>query len=553
MSVVASGVIGEYFSQLAHDRGEAAAFVLADQSIVTYADLASIGGDWPTTIPTLEGSRDAAIRSLLSALRSGYPVAASNYSHMLRDEWTGAGTMCHPLSVGVAFPTSGSTSAPKSVGLLVEGLWHFMTSAWQHYGIRQTDRIAISAAPASDFFLEQVLLTLGSTATGIVLPDEVSPDSGHFWEWIDTQEITVLGLPTYWWRQALTQMPGQNAGRSSVTKLIIGGERLRKDDIPVGPYLMDASIVNAYGPTEATIVATAGAIRAEAPTLADPSIGQPLPGVVAFVVGEDMEIVARGEVGELLLGGPGLARGYLGDPRRTAERFMPDYLSGESGARLYRTGDLMRWGDDEQLQFLGRVDDQVKIRGYRVEPGEVELALLEDPAVAQAVVVASVTPAGDPCLVAYLLDDAGAVAGVRSRLADRVPSWMVPALFMQVAQFPRTPTGKVAKTELPRPDWARSDASVDDLPTTDAERALASLWSEVLGIDDIRLSDNFFDLGGHSLNGVQLSIRVQSSLRVRMTLADVFRFPLLGAMSAELRDRGDNLVVSLSLGPGDDR
>jgi amino acid adenylation domain-containing protein len=392
--------------------------------------------------------------------------------------------------------TSGSSGTPKPVLVDHRALSHTVDKLVRILCLAPGHRHLVATSWSFDVAMCDLWMTLTTGGTLVVTTTDAG-GSG----WADE----VNGC-----RADIVQMlPSTAAAHRRLIPppiVVFGGESISRDIR--ARFTRDSHVFVAYGVTEAGVCSTVG--RALDVSYLN-GVGQPLPGVVAFVVGEDMEIVARGEVGELLLGGPGLARGYLGDPRRTAERFMPDYLSGESGARLYRTGDLMRWGDDEQLQFLGRVDDQVKIRGYRVEPGEVELALLEDPAVAQAVVVASVTPAGDPCLVAYLLDDAGAVAGVRSRLADRVPSWMVPALFMQVAQFPRTPTGKVAKTELPRPDWARSDASVDDLPTTDAERALASLWSEVLGIDDIRLSDNFFDLGGHSLNAIGTVERLQLS------------------------------------------
>jgi hypothetical protein len=277
------------------------------------------------------------------------------------------------------------------------------------------------------------------------------------------------------------------------------------------------------------------------------------------VVDAGLRLLPVGVPGELCLGGVGVARGYLGRPALTAERFVPDPFSAEPGARLYRSGDVARWRPEGVLECLGRTDAQVKVRGFRIEPMEVEAVLRAHPAVAEAVVVARETEGGERRLVAYVvpaaappgepellgpygyapvslrvLEEAELAASVRAHLAERLPGYMVPAVILPVAGLPRTSSGKLDRLALPDPGARRPDRPYT-APGDDLERAVAEVWSQVLGVERIGVDDNFFDVGGHSL----LLVRVHAMLVERfgpvLTVVDLFRYPTLTTLAARLR------------------
>ncbi|HLL85279.1 MAG TPA: phosphopantetheine-binding protein, partial [Longimicrobium sp.] len=244
--------------------------------------------------------------------------------------------------------------------------------------------------------------------------------------------------------------------------------------------------------------------------------------------------VAPGAWGELLLGGPGVARGYHRHPAATAVRFVPDSFADEPGARLYRTGDRVRWNAAGMLEFGGRLDDQVKVRGLRIEPGEVEQALRGHPDVADAV-VALREHGGEPLLVGYVVA-AGAAPGadvLRAHLLERLPPHMVPGAFVSLERLPRTATGKVDRGALPQPGIGGSEKGYV-APRTPTEGALAGIWADVLEIDRVGVHDNFFELGGHSLLAMMISSRVRESLGMELPLSLLFQSPTVAQLAAEL-------------------
>ncbi|HEX6040944.1 phosphopantetheine-binding protein, partial [Longimicrobium sp.] len=253
--------------------------------------------------------------------------------------------------------------------------------------------------------------------------------------------------------------------------------------------------------------------------------------------------VPAGVPGELLLGGAGVARGYLGRPGLTAERFVPDPFADAPGARLYRTGDRARWRGDGALEFLGRADTQVKVHGYRIEPGEVEAALLRDPRVREAVVVARERVPGDTRLVAYVVprgDGALSPAGARAGLRERIPDYMVPAAFVLVDALPLTPNGKVDRRALPAPAW--EDAAAHVAPRTAVEEMVAGIWADVLRRDRVGVLDDFFALGGHSLLATQVLSRLREALGVEVPLRVLFEAPTVEALA---RAAEDQLILAL--------
>ncbi|HEX6199795.1 MAG TPA: condensation domain-containing protein, partial [Thermoanaerobaculia bacterium] len=288
-------------------------------------------------------------------------------------------------------------------------------------------------------------------------------------------------------------------------------------------------LLDAYGPTETTVCATAGRYR---PGEARPSIGRAIAGVRTAVVDPGLGPLAPGEAGELVVGGAGLARGYLGRPALTAERFVPDPLDGAApGGRLYRTGDLARELPDGRLDFLGRMDHQVKIRGHRVEPGEVEAALAAHPAVRAAAVVARPGPSGEPRLLAYAVAPDAPAGELRAYLASRLPRYLVPAALVRLDGMPLLPSGKVDRAALPEPVLAAGPDRDGGAPRTGTEAALAGIWRELLGVAEPAPDDDFFELGGHSLAVGRLVARVRRDLGVELAPGAVFEGRTLAAVA----------------------
>ncbi|HEU4412266.1 MAG TPA: amino acid adenylation domain-containing protein, partial [Polyangiaceae bacterium] len=305
-------------------------------------------------------------------------------------------------------------------------------------------------------------------------------------------------------------------------KVLVGGE-------PVDPALWAAlgaaerlEAYNLYGPTECTVDATAARVR----DWPGPTLGRPLAGVGLYVLEAGGELAPPGVPGELCVGGVGVARGYLGRPALTAERFVPDPFSPEPGARLYRTGDLVRRLPDGRLEFLGRADHQVKVRGHRVELGEVEAALSALPGVRRA---AAALRGGR--LVAYVSVEGGDVAALERQLRASLPPAFVPSAIVELDDWPLLPSGKLDRARLPDPASSRP-ARVE--PRTPAERELAALWRELLGVEQVGSNDHFFELGGHSLLATRLVARVRSAFGVELPLRALFEAPTLAALAARI-------------------
>jgi thioesterase domain-containing protein len=291
---------------------------------------------------------------------------------------------------------------------------------------------------------------------------------------------------------------------------------------------------NAYGPTECTVYATSWCVQ-QSPVEV-PVIGKPLPNLQAYVLDERMQLESPGVPGELYLAGEGLARGYLGRPDLTAERFVPHPFSTEPGARMYRTGDKARWRADGTLEYLGRLDFQVKVRGFRIELGEVETSLRAHPSVKDAVVVAREDVPGDKRLVAYVVASGTPdTAALRTHLQQRLPEYMVPSAFMVLPALPLNANGKVDRKALPAPQRAEVPTSAV-LPPRDAlELQLVRLWEAVLGVQPVGVRGNFFELGGHSLLAVRLMAAVREATGRQLPLAALFQAPTVEQLATLLR------------------
>ncbi|MGC0336804.1 amino acid adenylation domain-containing protein [Streptomyces sp. SLBN-8D4] len=322
--------------------------------------------------------------------------------------------------------------------------------------------------------------------------------------------------------------PAQLAG---VTTLVTAGERL--DEELAGVWAVGRRLFNAYGPTETTVCASAGLCRPGGGA----AIGTPIANTRVYVLDRSLGLVPTGVAGELYVGGVQVARGYAGRPALTAERFVPDPFTAD-GARMYRTGDRVRWLSDGRLEFLGRVDEQVKVRGFRIEPGEVESVLAAHPRVRSAVVTAWGEGAAAR-LAAYLVptdpaEGIPAVEDLRAFAARRLPEYMVPAVFTEVAALPLTTAGKVNRAALPAPDENRPDLDHYVPPATAAEELLAAIWAEVLHVERVGAEDDFFELGGHSLLAVQVTFRVRDVFGIEIPFSAPFDHPTLRDLAALL-------------------
>jgi aspartate racemase len=293
--------------------------------------------------------------------------------------------------------------------------------------------------------------------------------------------------------------------------------------------------LNTYGPTEATVIATAHEPAAGA--AGEVPIGRPIANARVYLLDAHLRPVPIGLPGELCIGGAGVARGYLDRPELTAEKFIPDPFGAGPGGRLYRTGDLARWRPDGTVEFLGRTDDQLKIRGYRVELAEIEAALGQHPQVREAVVVAWEPAPGDKRLAAYVVArgaPAPATTSLRDFLRGKLPAYMVPAAFVPLAALPKTPNGKVDRKALPAPQTAAEADAPRTLPRNEEEKELLRIWEEVLGVKPLGVRDNFFEVGGNSLLAVRVFAAIHKSFGRELPVTALFQSPTVEELAKVL-------------------
>ncbi|HWC11103.1 MAG TPA: amino acid adenylation domain-containing protein, partial [Acidimicrobiales bacterium] len=445
-----------------------------------------------------------------------------------------------PDNLAYVIYTSGSTGEPKGVMLPHGGLVNHNRAAARLYDLVPDDRVLQFCSISFDVSIEELFPTWAAGAATVLRDDDV-PILGPAWlDWLRRQTVTVLNLPTAYWHEWVRDLEAMGETVPSGVRLVVaGGEKALgtayRTWLGVGGDRV--RWVNAYGPAEASVMATAWSPPVgEALAIPDPPIGRAVAGAAAHVLDRHGRPVPPGAVGELYVGGPGLARGYLRRPGLTAERFVPDPLSDGPGARLYRTGDAVRELPGGDLEFVDRLDHQLKVRGFRIESGEVEAALTAHPDVAEAVVVAREDTPGDKRLVAYVVGAGGAPAppggDLRRFLAERLPGYMVPGAFVPVDAFPRTPNGKVARPALPAPGRARPDRATPWVaPRTATEETLASIWSAVLGIEGIGVDDDFFELGGHSLLATQVVARTREAFGGDVPLQAMFESPTVARLA----------------------
>jgi amino acid adenylation domain-containing protein len=433
--------------------------------------------------------------------------------------------------------TSGSTGRPKGVMVRHGSLASYAAGFSAEHAIGPADRVLQFASISFDTSAEEIYPCLTRGAALVLRDESMLGSAADFLRACGELGITILDLPTAFWHEMVARLEQEPAAFPAALRLIIlGGERVLPERLAAWHALGKAlgirgiRLLNTYGPTEATIVATRCDLPPDLTVPGEVPIGRPVPGGRAFVVDPHLELTPPGVSGELGLGGSGLARGYLGRPDLTAERFVPDPWTDEPGARLYRTGDLVRRLSSGDLEFQGRIDDQVKIRGFRVELREIETALRRHREVADAVVIAREDTPGDRRLAAYLIarepSNPPAASDLRAFLKESLPDYMLPAAFVFLPVFPRTPSGKVDRRSLPEPDRQRPETDREYVPpATAAEETVAAVWAKVLGLDRVSVTDNFFELGGHSLLLPQVLHQLRAAFQVEIPLRTLFTEP----------------------------
>ena len=440
---------------------------------------------------------------------------------------TDPGVRVDPRVLCLRIYTSGSTGRPKAVGVTHGGVVELVCRG-EHSGLGPDSRVLWISSVSWDPATWEIWGTLLHGGHGVVSPErEYSPTQiSHL---VRTHGITTAVFSTALFHALVD---ADVTAFQGISTLLIGGEALSPAHVRAAARALPGTrLINGYGPAEITTIATWHDITPD--DLAAPSIpiGHPMSGTRITVVGPDGREVPPGAPGELWLAGSGLARGYVGRPRLTAERFMP----APGGARWYRTGDLGRAVGPDTFVYRGRVDRQVKIRGHRVEPGEVEALLAEADEVASAVVVPD-RRSGEIRLIAYVVPARDrALDGFRERLRRSLPDYLVPAAVVAVAEIPRTAGGKVDTAALPRPSWTKaSDRPAALRPLSGTEDAVARIWAELLDLDpaELRPTDDFFAIGGHSLLAATVVWRLAERLGVDVRLAEAFQRPTLAGFAA---------------------
>ncbi|HEX3526198.1 MAG TPA: amino acid adenylation domain-containing protein [Thermoanaerobaculia bacterium] len=456
-----------------------------------------------------------------------------------------------PASLAYLIYTSGSTGRPKGVMVPHGGLVNLVLSFAASFRLGPGERMLQLLSLAFDASVGDLFPPLVSGAALVLHRDPQSLLGRDLGVYLDRQRITCIELATAFWQQWAEALAARGqAPPASLRTLIAGGEAVTLDKVRTWFHLLGGRpfrFRNHYGPTEATVCATAFQVEGAAVLdYARLPIGRPLPNVRVHLLGSDLRLVPVGAGGEICIGGSGIARGYLGRPDATAERFVPDPF-GAPGDRLYRTGDLARWLPGGDLDFLGRVDHQVKIRGYRVEPGEVEAALAGHPAVREVMVMARADGPGPQRLVAYVvpaIDPAPGAAELRTFLKTKLPAHMVPEAFVTLERFPVNTSGKVDRKALPRPVLERAEGEPFAAPESPVQQKIAAVWRELLGIERAGLHDNFFDLGGHSLLLIRMEGLLRDALGRPVEVIDLFRHPTIASLASHLEAIGTAPAVA---------
>jgi amino acid adenylation domain-containing protein len=516
------------------------------QMVVGLLGILKAGGAYVPIDPTYPDERlnmiveDSEIRLLVTEARLAERCSDRSVKMICLDrDWNNISmrapedfqSQVEPSNAAYVIYTSGSTGRPKGVIVTHGSIHNLFNAVGEHLHFNQDDVWTMFHSYSFDFSVWEIWGALICGGTLVVAPYLVARTPEEFCELVYRESITILSQTPSAFRHFMKVDEVEGAGRElSLRAVVFGGEALESRTLKgwVGRHGDESpQLINMYGITETTVHTTYKRIAHE--DLMEPSgsvIGRPLTNVRMYVFNERMQPAPVGVVGELYVGGKGVARGYLGREELTAERFVPAPYGNESGARIYKTGDLARYLSNGNIEYLGRRDHQVKLRGYRIELGEIEAALLQHEAIREAVVIAREEAGGDKRLVAYLVSGSGerlAMRDLRVYLREKLPDYMTPSAFVMLEKMPQTANGKLDRQALPRPrEDRREGEEVYAEPRTPVEEILVGLFEEVLQFDRVGINDNFFEIGGHSLSALQLVSRVRNTFGVEIGVRSVF-------------------------------
>jgi amino acid adenylation domain-containing protein len=448
-----------------------------------------------------------------------------------------------PDDLAYVIYTSGSTGQPKGVEITHASLMNLVAWHQSAFNVTSADRASLLAGVGFDAAVWETwpYLTAGAS---LHLPDgctRLSPE--RLRDWLVTEHISISFLPTALAERVMTlEWPSTTTLRT----LLTGAETLHRfpsNDLPF-------QLVNNYGPTECTVVATSGSVSSQPGTNTLPTIGRPIANTEIHILDETLQPVPLNTPGELYVGGAGVARGYLNRPELTAAMFIRNPFSDRPAARLYKSGDLACYLDNGEIAYLGRVDDQVKILGHRIEPNEIVTVLNRHSSIQESVVVAREDAGSEKHLVAYIVPNhelPPAAAELRDLVGSVLPEYMVPSVFVRLDQLPLTSNGKIDRAALPAPNLENTLRDEEFIaPRTPIEERLATMLSSLLGLDHVGVTDNFFILGGHSLLGTQLISHIRSAFGVELALRTLFDAPTIEELAIEIEQLARARVEAMS-------
>ncbi|HKT52177.1 MAG TPA: non-ribosomal peptide synthetase [Candidatus Angelobacter sp.] len=483
---------------------------------------------------------DAHVSLVLSDSSVVDRLPAGNWQQILLDRpdatdgmLTWQTTQICPDQLAYVIYTSGSTGTPKGVEITHKNLLNLVLWHQKAFAVTSNDHTTQFASFGFDAAVWELWPHLTAGAAVHFVPEEVRSSPELLKEWLIDQEITITFVPTaVAERLIMLDWPADTKLRF----LLTGADTLHHYPRPGLPF----ALINNYGPTEATVVATSGRVAPENGNSGQrPPIGRPIDGAEIHIVDESLNLVPRGEVGELCVAGSGVARGYVNSPELTEKKFVPDPFVNRRDVRLYRTGDLGRWLPDGQIEYVGRVDDLIKIRGYRIEPNEIIAVLDTHPGVQASAVIDRKNGTDNQHLVAYIVVNPGhacpTVSQLRDLLRSRLPDYMIPTMFVVLPDLPLTSNGKVDRKALPRPDDSNTLPDENYLsPRTVLEGKVSRLVANLLGVSQVGVNDNLFLIGGHSLFGTQLIARIRDNFGVELPLRSVFECPTPALLAREI-------------------
>ncbi|QTL38231.1 amino acid adenylation domain-containing protein [Xenorhabdus budapestensis] len=449
-----------------------------------------------------------------------------------------------PHHLAYVIYTSGSTGLPKGVMIEHRNVTSFVAAQLQANPLTARDRVLQFTAVAFDTAVSEIFPTFAAGASLILRPDALQVPDSAFSAFLHAQKITALDVPAAFWHLWVQELAAGRCPFSPYLRTVtVGGEKVEARHLQTWqalPETQPCRWFNAYGPTETTVTATAWAGDNAGPAPHRPAltaavpIGRPLANSKIYILDAHGQPVPVGVTGEIYVGGAGVARGYLHRPDLTAERFIRDPFSAQPGARMYRTGDLGQWLPEGNIHYLGRNDFQVKIRGFRIELGEIETQLAACPGVKDAVVIARENTTGDQYLVAYLIPQPNISLDpneLREQLSRHLMEYMLPQAYMILDTLPLTANGKLDRQALPAPDRSSIAVHTYEIPQGEIEQQLATIWQDLLGLDQAGRHDDFFVLGGNSLSIMQLSRRLRNTFHLDISVADIFRHSTLSQLA----------------------